>query len=138
MGEGKLLSKDLKNLAFSQPKFGPHSGFLASIFELFSPHPTEVIFKLQFYPKTIFQKMSWKVLHFLFSWGTVPQPHPLGLGIYFGICKSHMFFFDEVIRVFCFPALDHIFLRKVGLSHLPGTEMWVLFAVIFRNGITTD
>lgn len=60
--------------------------------------------------------MPWKVLHFLFSSRTVPQPHPLGLGIYFGLCKSHIFSFDEVIRVFCFQALDHMSLKKVGLS----------------------
>lgn len=73
--------------------------------------------------------MPWKVLHFLFSSRTVSQPHPLGLGIYFGLCKSHMFSFDEVIRVFSFHALDHISLRKVVLSDLPGAEIWALFAV---------
>lgn len=75
-----------------------------------------VIFKLQFYPKSIFRRAPWKVLHLLFSPRTVPRPHPLGLGIYFGLYKSHMFSFDEVIRVFCFHALEHISSKKVGLT----------------------
>lgn len=43
-------------------------------------------------------------------------PTPSVWGVYFGLCKSHMFSFDEVIWVFCFHALGPISLRKAGIS----------------------
>lgn len=101
------------------------SGILAPIFQFFSsPHPTEVIFKLQFYPKTIFHRMPWKVLHFLFSSGTVPQPHPLGLGIYFGLCKSHMFSLMKSSEYFASMPLVILFFKEGhSVCDLPGAEM---------------
>lgn len=79
-------------------------------------HTPKRFFKLQFYPKSIFHGMPWKVLHFLFSSRTVRQPYPLDLGIYFGLCKSHMFSFDEVIRIVSFQALGYTSFRKIDLS----------------------
>lgn len=43
--------------------------------------------------------------------------------------ESHVFF-DEVIRVFYFHALDNTFLKEGrSVCVLPGAEMWDVFAV---------
>lgn len=82
--------------------------------------------------------MPWNVLHFLFSSRTVPPPHPLGLGIYFGLCKSHMFSLMKSSENFASRLLLICPLgRLVSLWSAQGREVGAVCCQ-FRSGVPID
>lgn len=123
-----MFSKNLKNLAFLSPNLSLTLDFCPQYLSYSPLHTQKRLFlSCSFIQKAFFTKCLGRSCTFSVSSRTVPQPHSLSLGIYFSLCKSHMFSFDEVIRIFCFQAPDPIFLRKFwSLCDLPEAEIRVL------------
>lgn len=124
-----MLSKNLNNIAFLSPNLSLRNlDFCPQYLSYSSLHTQKrLFFSCSFIQKAFFTKCLGRSCTFSVRLRTIPQPHPLKLGIYFNLCKSHMFSFDEVIRVFCFQAPDPIFLRKFWfLCDLTEAKMWAL------------
>ena len=66
-----------------------------------------------------------------------PSATPPWSGNLFWFMQESHVFFDEIIRVFCFHALDNTFLKEGhSVCDLPGAEMWALFAVSLEDELT--